>query len=147
MTTKKSTTTRAKSTTAKPAKKAAPRSTPKAIAEKTATPVKVQEAEDTSLTVELQPVLRKKELFERVVTLSGAKKRDVKAIVEATLQVLGDSLAAGKSLALPPFGRAKVNRQKDLASGEMMMVRLRRTAENAEGGIAPANAALAETDQ
>ncbi|MFZ1727848.1 MAG: HU family DNA-binding protein [Albidovulum sp.] len=106
-----------------------------------------EENQETPLTVEVQPVLRKKELFERVVTISGAKKRDVKSIVEATLQVLGDALASGESLALPPFGRAKVNRQKDLASGEMLMVRLRRNAESGgEAGNQPA-APIAETSQ
>ena len=98
-----------------------------------------------------QPVLRKKELFERVVTVSGAKKRDVKSIVEATLQVLGDALASGEALALPPLGRAKVNRHKDLATGEMLVVRLRRNAESGgeSGGAAGEQAyvPIAETTQ
>lgn len=84
--------------------------------------------------------LRKKDLVERVVTASGAKKKDVRGIVEAVLAVLGDALHAGEILALPPFGKARVNRQKDTAGGETLVVKLRR-------GKAPASAkeTLAET--
>lgn len=78
-------------------------------------------------------VLRKKELFERVVEATGAKKKDVKPIVEATLKALGDALSSGDELVLPPLGKAKVNRQKDLGSAEMLVIRLRR-AEPGGGG-------------
>ncbi|NUB43827.1 HU family DNA-binding protein [Fertoebacter nigrum] len=74
-------------------------------------------------------VLKKKELIERVSKAAGGKKKDVKEIVEATLAVLGDALSKGEELNLPPLGRAKVNRQKDLASGEMMVLKLRRAPE------------------
>ncbi|MDP3340042.1 HU family DNA-binding protein [Frigidibacter sp.] len=71
--------------------------------------------------------LRKKELVERVVAASGAKKKIAKDIVEATLQVLGEALAAGEQLVLPPFGNAHKTREKDTPSGgSTMTVRLRR---------------------
>lgn len=70
--------------------------------------------------------LRKKELVERVAAVSGAKKSVVRDIVEATLTVLGDALAGDEMLSLPPFGKAKVNRHKDLSEGEMLVVKLRR---------------------
>jgi nucleoid DNA-binding protein len=78
------------------------------------------------------PVLKKKELLERVIKAAGGKKKDVKEIVEAMLVVLGDALSRGEELNLPPLGRAKVNRQKDLASGEMLVVKLRRGTEKPE---------------
>lgn len=78
------------------------------------------------------PTLRKKELIERVVKASGIKKKDAKPVIEAMLQVLGDALTAGEELVLPPFGKAKVNRQKDLAQGEMMIVKLRRRGDTAD---------------
>ncbi len=90
-----------------------------------------------------EPMLRKKELFDRVVEATGAKRKDVKLIVEATLDALGKALASGEGLALPPLGKARVNRQKDLASGEMLMVKLRRG--GAGGGQSEAaNEALEE---
>jgi DNA-binding protein HU-alpha len=77
--------------------------------------------------------LRKKELVERVAEVSGAKKKVVKGIVEATLKVLGDALSRDEVLALPPFGKAKVNRQKDTGGGEMLIVKIRRAAPGPKG--------------
>jgi nucleoid DNA-binding protein len=73
------------------------------------------------------PTMRKKELIDRIVTATSAKRRDVKLIVEAALNILGEALSNGEELNLPPFGKAKVNRQRDLGNGEMMMVKVRRT--------------------
>lgn len=70
--------------------------------------------------------LRRKDLVERVAASSGAKKKAVREIVEATLKVLGEALAAGETLALPPFGKARVNKHRDLSSGAMLTVKLRR---------------------
>ncbi len=72
------------------------------------------------------PVLRKKDLYDRVAAATGAKKGDVRLIADAVLDILGTALAAGEVLALPPFGKARVHRQKDLPSGELLIVRLRR---------------------
>lgn len=72
-------------------------------------------------------VLRRKDLFDKVMDATGAKKRDVKLIVEATLKVLGDSLSAGENLALAPLGNAKVTRRKNLGLAETLTIRLKRT--------------------
>ncbi|PKP73791.1 MAG: hypothetical protein CVT84_11790 [Alphaproteobacteria bacterium HGW-Alphaproteobacteria-6] len=47
---------------------------------------------------------------------------------EATLAALGDALAAGDDLVLPPFGKLRINRQRDLPTGAVMTLRLRRRA-------------------
>jgi nucleoid DNA-binding protein len=73
------------------------------------------------------PRLRKKDLIARVVKAAGSKRKDTRDIVEAVLTVLGDALAAGETLALPPFGKARVNRQRDVEGGEMLTVKLRRS--------------------
>ena len=52
--------------------------------------------------------LRKKDLVDRVVAASGAKKKQVKDIVAHTLKVLGDAIGKGEQLHLPPFRLAKV---------------------------------------
>lgn len=72
-------------------------------------------------------VLRRKDLFEKVSEATGAKKRDVKLIVEATLKALGDSLSAGENLALAPLGNVKVTRRKAVGSAETLTIRLKRT--------------------
>jgi len=51
--------------------------------------------------------LRKKDLVDRVVAASGAKKKQVKDIVAHTLKVLGDAIRKGEQLNLPPFHPAK----------------------------------------
>ncbi|OYX41758.1 MAG: hypothetical protein B7Z02_14175 [Rhodobacterales bacterium 32-67-9] len=73
-----------------------------------------------------ETTLKKKELFARVAAATGAKQGEVKLITEAVLDILGQALSAGAFLALPPFGKARVSRQKALATGELLVVRLRR---------------------
>lgn len=72
-------------------------------------------------------LLRKKDFVERVVAASGAKKKDARDVIDATLKALGEALAAGESVVLPPFGRARVSRQVDRKGGEMLVVKLVRS--------------------
>ena len=90
-------------------------------------------------------LMRKKDLLERVGAKSKAKKKDVKDVVEATLLVLGEALAAGEELNLPPLGKARVNRQKGVNGGDMYIIKLRRTTGKAGGGD-EASEALAEAE-
>ena len=71
--------------------------------------------------------LKKKDLIDSVVLITGGKKKAVRDVVEATLKVLGDALSKGTMLNLPPFGKAKVSRQQDGTSGKPMTVKLRRS--------------------
>jgi len=85
--------------------------------------------------------LRKKELIDRVVALSGMKKKDVKPVVEATLAVLGTALSNEEPLNLQPLGKVVINRKKELANGEVLITRIRRStqaqAESAETAQQP----------
>ena len=69
--------------------------------------------------------LRKKELFDLVVDRSGMKKKDVKPIVEAMLAVLGDAFAEQREMDLQPLGKLKIQRSKELADGQMTILKLR----------------------
>lgn len=69
--------------------------------------------------------LRKKELFDLVVARSGMKKKDVKPVVEAMLEVLGDALAEQRELVLPPLGKIKIQRAKELPQGRALILKLR----------------------
>jgi DNA-binding protein HU-alpha len=71
--------------------------------------------------------LKKQEIVARVADLSGAKRKDVKVILEATLQVLGEALSKGEELNLPPLGKVKVNRAKAEGGTEILTLRLRRS--------------------
>ncbi|MDP3961464.1 MAG: HU family DNA-binding protein [Pseudorhodobacter sp.] len=95
--------------------------------------------------------LKLRELVDAVVKATNGKKKDVKAIVEATLTSLGAALSHGKDLNLPPLGKAKVGRQQDQASGgELIVVKLHRGGAKGAGQGAGKKAkkeALAEPDE
>ena len=86
------------------------------------------------------PTVRKKELIDRVVLESGMKKKDVKPVVEATLAVLGQSLSNGEELIAHPFGKLKVNREKVLPNGKMMIVKVRQNAQTVAAHVPLAEA-------
>jgi nucleoid DNA-binding protein len=111
----------AKTTPAKAPKPAkATISAPK-IAAPAAAAIEVEPVEKVS-----GPQLKKKDLVARVVTaLDGKKKGQVKEIVEATLAALGEALQKGEALNLPPFGRARIARQKGEGKASSMTVKLR----------------------
>jgi nucleoid DNA-binding protein len=131
----------------------APRKTATTTASKApAAPTEAPEASDAAPVISTiaeaaahGPSLKKKEFLDRVLLASGGKKKDVRDIAEATLKVLGDALSKGEELVLPPLGRAKVNRSREVGEGEMIMVKLRRGGAKPAGGK-DAKQALAEAD-
>ncbi|OWU84658.1 hypothetical protein ATO6_12150 [Oceanicola sp. 22II-s10i] len=78
------------------------------------------------------PELKKRELIDRVVALSGVKKKDAKLVVEATLQVMGEVIAEGRDLNVKPLGKLKVNRIKQSNGGTVMNARIRQNEVPAE---------------
>ena len=80
----------------------------------------------------LKVQLKKKEFFERVVERSGVRKGEAKTAVEAALAVLGEALAKGEEVNLPPLGKIKVNREKATPRGMAYTLRLVRLS-GAEG--------------
>lgn len=94
--------------------------------------------------VEKSGALKLKDLVERVVSATGAKKKDARSVVEATLSQLGDALAKGEELNLPGLGKVRVARAADKDGRAMMTLKVR--------GVAPGNKkekkeALAETEE
>lgn len=152
---RKTTTTRRKTTTSRTAKsKAAPKTTA-ATAEASAPPE--QETAAAQTTAEQTPEtasadapaptqsetpdttaaapaggLRKKELIDRVVALSGMKKKDVKPVVEAMLAVLGDALSCEEQMMLQPMGKVMIKRRKEVQNGEVLELRIRRSTKTVE---------------
>ena len=80
----------------------------------------------TGASVEGETV-KKKDFIDRVVSRSGGKRRDVKPAVEAALAELADLLAAGGELNLPPVGKLKVVKSRDLGEGAQMLTLKLRT--------------------
>ncbi len=71
--------------------------------------------------------MRKKQLIDAVVVRSGIKKKDAKPVIEAMLAVLGEAIAAGEDLNLPPFGKIKVTRQIDKDKAKVFVTRIRQS--------------------
>lgn len=71
-------------------------------------------------------VLHKREFLARVAADVEAPRTQIREVVEATLNQLGRAIAGGETLALPPFGRARVSRQETATGGEVLVLRLRR---------------------
>ena len=73
-----------------------------------------------------EPELKKKELIDTVVAMSGVKKRDAKPVIEAMLSVLGETIAEGRELNLAPMGKLKITRMKKTTKAQVITARLRR---------------------
>lgn len=76
--------------------------------------------------------LRKKELLDTVVARTGHKKKDVKPVVEAMLDVLGIAIAQNRELNLQPFGRVMVRKERHLTNGRMLIAKIRQSKSPAE---------------
>lgn len=134
-TTAKRTTTRAKgarstgaATTAKTAKTRAATST---VAQSTASTASASaKAPVQGVTAaEAAPgqVMTKKQLFARLKARTpGVKGSDTRQVMEAMLEELGAALVSGQGLKLQPLGMVKVQRQKAVGGGDMLVLKLRR---------------------
>ena len=129
------------------------KSTKKSAAAKAAQPVPVPVPVPEETAAEAAPVavrvqVKKKDFVERVVLRSGAKKPVVRDLTEAVLAVLGEALAKGETLVLPPLGKISVARTVDKTGGDILHVKLRRMAapEDAKKNEDSASDPLAEAE-
>ena len=72
--------------------------------------------------------LRKKELIERVTGRSGVAQGEVRQVVEAVLEVLGETVHAEREMNLEPFGRLRINRTMEKPTGRVTVCRVRQRA-------------------
>ncbi|WP_394177898.1 HU family DNA-binding protein [Yoonia maritima] len=93
---------------------------------------------------EVAPVLKKPQLFNEVVARTGLKKRDVKPAVEAALAVIGEALARGDELILPPMGKTRIVKTKDIGDGAALLTVKFRTPKVA---VVQAHADSADADE
>ena len=98
---------------------------------KKATPKATKAKPVTEAAAEPAVLLKKPELLDDVVARTNLKKRDVKPAVEAALAILGDALRDGKELNLPPLGKVRVVKSKDLDGGASIVTLKLRTPKNA----------------
>ena len=92
------------------------------------------------------PALRKKELLDTVALKTGIKRAEVKKVVEATLAVMGLALQDSRDLNLQPFGTVKINRERKLPDGKVVVTRIRQARDlPQDDAVAPAPAADSKT--
>jgi nucleoid DNA-binding protein len=89
-------------------------------------------------TIDAPIVLKKPQLLNEVVARTGLKKRDVKPAVEAALAVIGEALARGEELILPPMGKTRIIKSKELNNGAALLTIKFRTV-NVDTTVRPAD--------
>ncbi|MBU2982568.1 HU family DNA-binding protein [Lentibacter algarum] len=123
---------------AKPARKAAKKAAPKTP--ETVAPAPLSAPSPIAKAAEVEPVIvtsnapsvgmiemRKEQLLDEVAERTGAKRKDVKPVVEAVLEVMGRAIGDGQELNLKPFGKVKIARTKQVANGRVINIRLRQS--------------------
>lgn len=91
-------------------------------------------------------VVRKKDFVERVALAAGVKKGKVRDVTEAVLQVLGEALANGESLAIPPLGKLRVTKHAG-KDGDLLQIKLKRIEAGGKKGEKTDEAPLAEAEE
>lgn len=76
-------------------------------------------------------MMKKPELLDAIVTRTNLKKRDVKPAVEAALAVIADALREGTELNLPPLGKLRIVKSKDIGDGAAVLTLKLRTSKHA----------------
>jgi len=79
--------------------------------------------------------LKTKDLIDTVAAATGAKKPEVKKIVEATLMAIGRALATGNDMLVPPLGKLRVVKDNGVA----LTLKLRLANEAKAAGLALAD--------
>ncbi|SEN72971.1 DNA-binding protein HU-alpha [Roseovarius tolerans] len=123
--------------TAKPATRAAATDTaPKAAPKEPVQGVTPVVVTDTPIE-SAGPEMKKQELLDKVVSRSDTRKKFAKPVVEAMLEILGETLAEGRELNLPPLGKVKLNRTKEGARARVIVAKIRQSKQG--GNILPAD--------
>ncbi len=91
-----------------------------------ATPAAPSKPDPTEKPVAPQPMLRRKELVARIVASTGMKPNQVKSVLDGVLAELGNALAAGEAVNVPPLGKLVVKRSKTVGDHDIMVCKLRR---------------------
>lgn len=85
-------------------------------------------------------MIKKPEFIERAVARTEVKKREAKPAIEAALAVLAEALLKGEELNLPPMGKLRVVKAKELGEGaQVLTLKLRTMKDGAGLGAQPSD--------
>ena len=128
----------------KPIVRAAP--TPKAASGNNVPPPESRDKTSSKPVSTDTPMLRARDLVARVAEATGAKVKDVRDTVEATLAEIGKALDLGQSLQVPPLGKLSLAPRKGADDTSPIKLKLRRAADP-KVKKASKKEALAEPDE
>ncbi|MCO4846412.1 MAG: HU family DNA-binding protein [Yoonia sp.] len=93
-----------------------------------------------AVTLPQREIVKKPEFIDRALTRTEVKKRDAKPAIEAALIVLADALVKGEELNLPPMGKLRVVKCKDVGEGaKVLTLKLRTMKDGAGLGASPSD--------
>lgn len=110
---------------------------PRAAAKPVKAPAKAASrpaAKPAAKAAEPTKVLKLKELVESAAKAADVKKKTARAVIEATLAIIGQALGEGSDLNLPALGKGHVNRHRNQARAEVLMIKLKRAHPAPAGG-------------
>lgn len=82
-------------------------------------------------------LIKKPEFMEKAIARTDVKKRDAKPAIEAALAELAALLADGNELNLPPMGKLKLVKSKDIGDGAKVLTLKLRTMKDGAGEPKP----------
>ena len=72
-----------------------------------------------------------------VVTKSDVKKKYAKPVIEAMLEVLGETLGKGREMNLQPLGKVKYNRTKETTTARIVVAKVRQSKPSGKRPVPP----------
>lgn len=85
-------------------------------------------------------MIKKPEFIDRAVDRTDVKRRDAKPAIEAALAVLAEALVKCEELNLPPMGKLRVVKMKDVGDGaKVLTLKLRTMKDGAGLGTSPSD--------
>lgn len=91
-----------------------------------------QKIAQPAVPVTTKMLVKKPEFLDRAIARTAVKKRDAKPAIEAALAELAALLSEGNELNLPPLGKVKLIKSKDIGDGaKVMTLKLRTMKDNA----------------
>jgi nucleoid DNA-binding protein len=91
-------------------------------------------------------MIKKPEFLDRAVERTDVKKREAKPAIEAALAVLAEAMIKDKELNLPPMGKLRVVKSKDVGEGAKVLTLKLRTMKDGAGQGADPSPDEADTD-